>query len=70
MKQIKYNVEKTPHKLKFLKILQGRAGEVRGQGGQSGPGEGTLPKEGQLCTMGGTVVELDNRVTSVLFEKS
>ena len=45
------NVEKTPHKLKFLKILQGRASKVRGEGREGGPGEGALPKEGQLCIM-------------------
>ncbi len=52
-------MEKSPKKLKILKNIQGHyppegranMGEGGGQGGQMGPGEGALPKEGQVCTM-------------------
>ena len=48
--------------MKILKNIQGhcppegRANMVEGgvQGGQMGPGEGALPKEGQVCTMNAT----------------
>ena len=48
MKQIKYNVEKTPHKLKFLKILLGRVGEVRGEG-KVAQGRAPSPKKGSCA---------------------
>ena len=66
----------------YLKLSQNKIGSLKpsgegtqegkdeggGQGGQIGPGEGALPKEGQLCTMGGWKEKLRIRLNSAKFK--